>query len=196
MHLCPDGSYVISRYDDLVRVYRDHRHLQFRQEEGISRRNTATHPCSNTTRQALSSTTRRSTRGSGRLIVGALTPRAIAQTEPGLINLVDGLLDAMAARGEVDLISDFAAAIPVEVIGNLLAVPREEREPLRDWSLAILGALEPVLTPDQEDRGNEAVTEFLDYLQDLVADRRKAPGDPDVDVLTRLILGEGGMARS
>ena len=38
------------------------------------------------------------------------------------------------------------AAVPVEVIGNLLAVPRDERGPLRDWSLAILGALEPVLT--------------------------------------------------
>ena len=40
-----------------------------------------------------------------------------------------------------DLIDDFAAAIPVEVIGNLLDIPRNERGPLRQWSLAILGAL-------------------------------------------------------
>ena len=71
--------------------------------------------------------------------MGALSPRAIAEMEPDLIALVDRLLDGIAAKGKVELIGDFAAAIPVEVIGNLLDVPHEEREPLRDWSLAILG---------------------------------------------------------
>ena len=73
---------------------------------------------------------------------------------------MDRLLDAMADKGEVDLIEDFAAAIPIEVIGNLLGVPVEERGPLRDWSLAILGALEPVVRPEVAARGNAAVTEF------------------------------------
>jgi cytochrome P450 len=94
------------------------------------------------------------------------------------------------AGGEVDLIEDFAAAIPVEVIGNLLGVPREERAPLRHWSLAILGALEPKLTREQEDAGNRSVREFTDYLRVLVAQRRRQPGDPEHDVLTRLIQGE------
>ena len=79
-----------------------------------------------------------------RLIIGALTPQAIARMEPALVALVDQLLDAMAGRERVDLIEDFAAAIPIEIIGNLLDVPHGERGPLRDWSLAILGALEPV----------------------------------------------------
>jgi cytochrome P450 len=110
--------------------------------------------------------------------------------EPALVALVDRLIERLAEKGNADLIEDFAAAIPVEVIGNLLAVPPVDREPLRGWSLAILGALEPVLTPDQEARGNRAVTEFLAYLDDLVAERRKHPGDPASDVLTRLIQGE------
>jgi cytochrome P450 len=58
-----------------------------------------------------------------RLIAGALTPRAIAVMQPDLLALVDRLLAAMDDKGEVDLIEDFAAAIPVEVIGNLLGVP-------------------------------------------------------------------------
>jgi cytochrome P450 len=58
-----------------------------------------------------------------RLIAGALMPRALAAMEPGLRALVDRLVAAMAAKGEVDLIEDFAAAIPIEVIGNLLDVP-------------------------------------------------------------------------
>ena len=80
--------------------------------------------------------------------MGALSPRAIAEMEPDLIRLVDGLLDRLAAKGKFDLIDDFAAAIPIEVIGNLLDVPHDEREPLRDWSLAILGALEPVISAE------------------------------------------------
>jgi cytochrome P450 len=96
----------------------------------------------------------------------------------------------MAAKGSADLIADLAAAVPVEVIGNMLAVPRDERGPLRDWSLAILGALEPVITEEQRARGERAVAEFVDYLRGLVADRRAHPGDPSRDVLTRLIQGE------
>ncbi|HRD76452.1 MAG TPA: cytochrome P450 [Hyphomicrobiaceae bacterium] len=130
-----------------------------------------------------------------RIIAGALSPRAVTEMEGPVTALVDGLLDQMAGRGEVDLIEDFAAAIPVEVIGNLLDVPREERGPLRDWSLAILGALEPVLTSEQLARGNRAVTEFLAYLRILVATRRAKPGDPEKDVLTRLIGGEGDGAQ-
>jgi cytochrome P450 len=119
-----------------------------------------------------------------------LTARAIAAMEPDLIRLVDGLLERAAVQGHLDLIGEFAAAIPLEIIGNLLGVPHAERAPLRDWSLAILGALEPALTETQLERGNRAVSEFIEYLQDLVARRRRAPGDPQHDVLTRLIEGE------
>ncbi|OIQ68443.1 biotin biosynthesis cytochrome P450 [mine drainage metagenome] len=122
--------------------------------------------------------------------MGALSPRAILEMEPDLIALVDRLLDAIAAKGDVDLIEDFAAAIPIEVIGNLLGVPEGEREPLRGWSLAILGALETVISADAFARGNGAVKEFLGYLEILVEQRRRKPGNPERDVLTRLIQGE------
>lgn len=129
-----------------------------------------------------------------KLIMGALIPRAINAMEPGLVLLVDHLLDRIeekAARGEaVDLIEDFAAAIPVEIIGNLLAVPQAERGPLRGRSLAILGALEPRISPEQLEAGDRAVREFLAYLETLVADRTRHPGNPETDVLTRLIQGE------
>jgi hypothetical protein len=72
----------------------------------------------------------------------------------------------------------------------LLDVPHDERAPLRDWSLAILGALEPVVSPEVAARGNKAVRDFLAYLETLVARRRQKPGNPERDVLTRLIQGE------
>ncbi len=125
-----------------------------------------------------------------RLIIGALSPKAIAQLQPALVGRVDQLLDAMEDRARIDLIEDFASAIPIEIIGNLLDVPHDERTPLREWSLAILGALEPVVKPEAFERGNRAVQGFLAYLEGLVARRRAKPGDPQRDVLTRLIQGE------
>ncbi|MEO7336372.1 MAG: cytochrome P450 [Caldimonas sp.] len=130
-----------------------------------------------------------------RLIGGALTPRHVAAMEGRLVARVDELLDRMSASREVDLIEAYASAIPIEIIGNLLGVPLAEREPLRAWSMAILGALEPVLSSEVEARGNDSVREMLVYLEGLVAQRRARPGDPETDVLTRLIQGEEGGER-
>lgn len=125
-----------------------------------------------------------------RTIQGALTPKAIALMEPNLIRLVDQLLDNAEEAGGLDIIADFAAAIPIEVIGNLLRMPHADRGPLREWSLAILSALEPVISAEQLAASNHAVKDFLDYLKQLIAERRANLGDPDVDVLSRLIVGE------
>jgi cytochrome P450 len=115
--------------------------------------------------------------------------------EPGVRTLVDTLLERIEDQAEPDLIEHFAACIPVDVIGNLLGVPAAERGPLRDWSLAILSALEPTPGAEVLARGNAAVVDFKAYLRTLVAERRRRPGDPRFDVLTRLIQGEGGGER-
>lgn len=185
----PDGSVFLTRYADVQAVYRDpktfssDKRVEFLPKYGKS-------PLyEHHTTSLVFNDPPLHTRVR-RLITGALSQRAIAEMEPGLVALVDRLLEAAAARGEFDLIDDFAAAIPVEIIGNLLNVPHADRGPLRGWSLAILGALEPVLSAEAAARGNAAVTGFLAYLRELVTDRRRNPGDPERDVLTRLIQGE------
>jgi cytochrome P450 len=127
-----------------------------------------------------------------KIIAGALNPRAVADLEAPMAAMVDALLDAMENKSDPDIIGDLAAAVPIEVIGNLLAIPHEARGPLRDWSLAILGALEPAPDASLLAAGETAVAEFLGYLRILVADRRTKPGNPERDVLTRLIQGEQG----
>ena len=188
-----DGSYFLTRYDDLVAVYKDTRTFSSDKKIESKPKYGDSLLYEHHTTSLVFSDPPLHTRVR-KLISGALTPKAIASMENGLIELVDDLMDRMKAKAlggnTVDLIEDFASAIPIEVIGNLLGVPVDERGPLRDWSLAILGALEPVLTPEQFQRGNAAVAEFVDYLTGLIARRRAAPGQPDTDVLTRLILGE------
>jgi len=188
------GAYFLTRYEDLVTAYKNTRAFSSDKKQEYAPKYGDTPLYEHHTTSLVFNDQPAHTRVR-RLIMGALSPRAIAEMEPALIVLVDKLLDRIAEKGYFELIADFAAAIPVEVIGNLLDVPHDERDPLRDWSLAILGALEPVLTPEQAARGNRAVREFLVYLEGLVARRRAKPGNPERDVLTRLIQGEANGER-
>ena len=185
----PNGSYFLTRYDDLVAAYKNTKVFSSDKKKEFFPKYGDSLLYEHHTTSLVFNDPPAHTRVR-RLIMGALSPRAIAGMEGDLIRLVDMLLDRMAAKGKVDLIEDFASAIPIEVIGNLLDIPHDEREPLRDWSLAILGALEPVISAEVFARGNKAVKDFLAYLQTLVARRRAKPGDPSRDVLTRLIEGE------
>ncbi|MEM7059332.1 MAG: cytochrome P450 [Pseudomonadota bacterium] len=181
-----DGSVMAARHADLERIYRDTTTFSSDKKQEFLPKYGKTPLFEHHTTSLVFNDPPLHTRVR-KIMVGALTPRAIAAMEPGLIRLVDHLLDRMGPQA--DLISEFAAAIPIEVIGNLFDMPHAERGPLRDWSLAILGALEPVLSAEQEDRGNRAVDEFCGYLRDLIARRRAKPGDPATDVLTRLMQG-------
>jgi cytochrome P450 len=195
VHRMPDGSLFLTRHRDLEDIYKDTaRFISDKKVEFAPKFGTGSLLFQHHTTSLVFNDPPLHTRVR-RLITGALNPRAITGMEPALTALVGRLLDAMAARGEADLIEDFAAAIPIEVIGNLLAVPHADRGPLRGWSLAILGALEPSLSEEARQRGERAVDEFLTYLRVLVTERRRHPGDPDHDVLTRLIAGESGGER-
>jgi hypothetical protein len=188
VHELDGGGVFLTRYEDVVAIYRDSRassdkKLEFKPKFGdgpLYEHHTTSLVFND---PPLHTRVRR-------LILGAMTQRAIARMEADVVALVDRLLDQLDGRREPDLIEDFAARIPVEVIGNLLDMPRSERAPLRGWSLAILSALEPAPSTQVLERGNRAVAEFLDYLKGLVAERRVHPGDFESDVLTRLIQGE------
>jgi len=182
------GGVLLTRYDDVLAVYRDSRassdkKIEFKPKLGDS-------PLyEHHTTSLVFNDPPLHTRVR-RLIMGALNQKAIARMEADVVRLVDTLLERMAAARELNFIDAFAAEIPIEVIGNLLGVPKSDRGPLRGWSVAILSGLEPTLSPEMLERGNRAVSEFLDYLNTLVAERRRKPGDYDTDVLTRLIQGE------
>jgi hypothetical protein len=191
VHELESGSYFVARYEDVVAVYRhagasSDKKIEFKPKFGDS-------PLyEHHTTSLVFNDPPLHTRVRG-LIMGALTQRAIARMEAGVATLVEKLLDDFS--GQVDFIAAFAARIPVEVIGNLLDIPRGERGPLRAWSIAILSGLEPRPTPGMLERGNRAVEEFKDYLARLAEERRRHPGDCESDVLTRLLQGDKDGAR-
>ena len=189
VHALGGDQWLLTRYDDVAAVYRSAAASSDKQREFAPKFGAGTPLYEHHTTSLVFSDPPLHTRVR-RLLMGAVNQRAIVRMEPGVAALVDQLLERMGGRAQADLIEDFAAQIPVEVIGNLLDVPREERAPLRGWSLAILSALEPAPSTEILARGNAAVRDFVTYLRTLVAQRRQRPGDPEVDVLTRLIQGE------
>ncbi len=188
VHALGPGSWLLTRHADVLAAYRHPAMSSDKREEFAPRLGAGTPIYEHHTTSLVFSDPPRHTRVR-RLLMGALNQRAIARMEAPLEALVAGLLERLTDEPEPDLIEHFAARIPVEVIGNLLAVPHAERGPLRDWSLAILSALEPAPAPAVLARANAAVVDFCAYLRTLVAERRRRPGDPEADVLTRLIQG-------
>ncbi|MDO9285206.1 MAG: cytochrome P450 [Aquabacterium sp.] len=195
VHAMAPGQWLLTRYADVAAVYRAPQASSDKRREFGPKFGPGTPLFEHHTTSLVFNDAPLHTRVR-RLLLGALNQRAITRMEAGVAALVERLLDRIADAPAPDLIAHFAAEIPVEVIGNLLDVPAAERAPLRAWSLAILSALEPAPSAEVLARGHAAVRDFCDQLRTLVAQRRAHPGDPEADVLTRLIQGEAGGGQS
>jgi len=119
-----------------------------------------------------------------RLVSKAFTPRTVERLGPYVEALAGELVDGLVRRGGGDLLAEVAEPLPVAVIAEMLGVPESDRAPLRPWSADICGMYE--LNPSEETaaRAVRASAEFSDYLRDLIAARRKEPGD---DLISGLI---------
>ncbi|MGA5193487.1 cytochrome P450 [Streptomyces exfoliatus] len=124
-----------------------------------------------------------------RLVSKAFTPRTVENLAPTVRRLAAGLVGDLVAAGGGDLQAIVAEPLPVAVIAEMLGVPEEdeERGRLRPWSAAICGMFE--LNPSEETarRAVEASIEFSDYLRELIARRRRQPGN---DLISSLIAVE------
>jgi cytochrome P450 len=119
-----------------------------------------------------------------RLVSKAFTPRTVEQLKPYVHGLAGDLVSRLVKAGGGDLLTDVAEPLPVAVIAEMLGIPEADRAPLRPWSAAICGMYE--LGPSQETARNavQASVEFSDYLRELIAARRKEPGE---DLISGLI---------
>ncbi|WP_309051175.1 cytochrome P450 [Streptomyces sp.] len=120
-----------------------------------------------------------------RLVSKAFTPARVERLAPAVRRLAAGLVGELVARGGGDLLALVAEPLPVAVIAEMLGVPEEdeERARLRPWSAAICGMFE--LNPSEETarRAVRASIEFSDYLRELIARRRREPGEDLISAL-------------
>jgi cytochrome P450 len=113
------------------------------------------------------------------LITQAFTPRAVAQLTPRITEIVNDLLDKVAATGQMDIIQDLSYPLPVIVIAEMLGVPIEEHAQFKRWSDAILDP--------SEDVRMQSVKEMNAYFRHILAQRRVDPKD---DLISGLVAAE------
>jgi cytochrome P450 len=108
------------------------------------------------------------------LVQQAFTPRMLESLRPRIEELVARLLAGAAGRAEFDLMADFAAPLPAIVLAELLGVPPEDHEFFRRWATAHIESIDPVSHSVSEE-GMAARTTLRDYLEGVMAERRREP---------------------
>ena len=195
VHRMPDGSYFLTRYDDCLSVYRGTETWSSDKKIDFRPNFLASLLYEHHTTSLVFNDPPYHTRVR-KLLAPAFTPRALRALQYRIENLVDRLLGVAAKKGEIDLIADFASAIPVQLIGDMLGIPHDERGPLRRWSLAILGALEPVLRREQFETGVAAVADFKSYLDNIISDRLRTGHNDSAEILGKLIEASDYVAQA
>lgn len=118
-----------------------------------------------------------------RLVAGAFGRGHVERMRPWIAGICERLVADLAQKletGPQDLIADVAEPLPVEVIAELLAVPAGDRALLRPWSNAIVKMYEYGLARPQQLEAERASREFVEYLRELVRERRRAPRENDL----------------
>jgi len=121
------------------------------------------------------------------LVSKAFTPQRVENLRGKIEQIVNRLLDAVEAQGEMDLLQAFAEPLPVTVIAELLGVPEADQPNLRPWSAAIVKLYEVTYSEAQAQQAVQAVNEFSAFLRDLAHQRRRQPQD---DLITALVQVE------
>ena len=121
------------------------------------------------------------------LVHKAFTPRTVERLRSAVQRLTDAAVDLALEQGTFDLIETLAYPIPVQVIAELMGVPHADEALFMGWSRAITPSLDFDDRREIYVRAAEATTSFIAYLRDLVAERRRQPGD---DLLSALITAE------
>jgi len=123
-----------------------------------------------------------------RLLSRVFTPRRVSELEPFVRQVAAGYLDTARDKVRIDLVQEFSLRLPLDVIGELVGVPAELRGAIHDLSVRSSARdPDPATRGMASDDARSAVMELKCVYDELVADRRRHPGD---DVISMLIAAE------
>ncbi|MGH7805308.1 MAG: cytochrome P450 [Candidatus Binatia bacterium] len=173
------GFWALSRFRDVVDALRDH--VSYSNREGITldRRMQPSQPML-TNLDPPRHVKLRS------LVSRAFTAQRIAAVEGSLRALAKELLaEARERGGTIDFMSLFASPLPTVIIAEMLGVPSEDREKFREWSDAS-NSWNPD-DPEAENRVMAAIFSLVQYIAEVLQERRKSPRD---DLVSKLAAAE------
>jgi cytochrome P450 len=119
------------------------------------------------------------------LVNPALSPRAVDRYRPAMRRFAEELLAAVPPDGRLEFIADFAKPYPSLVIAEVMGAPLADAPRLHHWSNVIQRQFDPTSLMNEREQIEQAVAEFYEYEDRLIADRRPAPGDDLISVLIK-----------
>jgi cytochrome P450 len=122
------------------------------------------------------------------LVAGAFRSKALARWEETLVRqVVHEMVDRFADRGRAELVRELTFQYPVQIIAEILGIPRSDSVRFHRWAMAIINmAARPA-------EGYTASQELRAYLADVVEDRRRQPREDVIsDLVTARIEREDG----
>jgi cytochrome P450 len=122
-----------------------------------------------------------------KLVSSVFTPRRVADLAPMIERIVDEHLDAVADRGEMDLIADLAFPLPFAVISEMLGMPDGDSAQLREWSHTLVKILDFTIGPEELMAAVMAGENLREHIAGVIEWKRSNLGD---DLLSALILAE------
>ena len=173
--------YALSRFDDVVTAHRDH--ATFTSTHGQTYEQLSSGEPAELG-SIISMDPPEHTRYRA-LVSRAFTPMSIGNYEALVREIINGYLDPLMGRRQFDILEEFAAPFPVEIISTILGVPPERRQQIRLWTDAMLHREEG--SPTSTQAAAEAGMAQGMYLYELVQQKRANPAD---DMLTALIEAE------
>jgi cytochrome P450 family 142 subfamily A polypeptide 1 len=120
-----------------------------------------------------------------RLINKGFTPRQVRRLEPHIRDLSNQIIDEIRTRGEIDFVEEFAIHVPLIVIAELMGLDPDGRQKLYRWSDAMMGG-DGHTEPDDPAllAAAEAFGEYVEYLIPIIEERRHAPREDLISILT------------
>ena len=189
IHRHPLGFYVLTRYDDVAGFLRDPRFGKSGYQALFEARfgsgpNGPWLPASMLFRDPPDHTRLRA------LVSKAFTPSVVETLRGHVEAIVERLLDRVADLPRVDVIEALAYPLPVTVISELMGVPADDNEMIKEWSRDVARALDAIALPVGPEvivRGSRATEEIAGYFRALAEERRRRPGS---DLLSGLVEAE------
>ncbi len=166
----PYKIWVMSRYEDCSRALRDFKTF-------TNGRGTAIDVSKEQMPTVLESDPPRHTR-LRHLMSGMFTPEAVQPLESVVREMARELLEPHLAVGQIDLIDDFAARLPMAIICKLLGFPREDEDMVRNWTNIVVARDEA--TTEMPPQAVEATLKLFEYFERLMAERARHPARDDL----------------
>jgi cytochrome P450 len=120
------------------------------------------------------------------LVQRAFTPKAVEARRSDARQLAHQLLLNVVERGEGDLAAEIGPRLAITMLGDMLGVPRADIPVFQEWAGQI-GLAFGLMNDEQRAAAEKAVVGLSEYIDGLIADRRRTPGD---DLMTALIVAE------